>query len=886
MLYKILRFKFIFCFNFLFCLLLNAQNNDSFQKKFETANILNDQKQYELAKDIWIELAEEYPNNANINFKTGFCLLNTTFQKKEALKYLNKAEENISIKYSPIDYTITTAPIETHYYLAKAYHHNYDIDSAIKYFKYFQNKGPQKHFLQTKIPTDLKQCENALALISHPKNYKLNNLGPNINSEFSDYNPCLTLDENTLFFTSKRTITDSNEQYYNSTIFNPQDGKHFDDVYVSYRDIKSGNWGKPELLDFCSADAPQATIAISGDGEKLFVYLGSKHHSDDEIYYTTREKDFYNLTPLNIFNSNSWENHVTISSDGKTLYFVSDRPGGLGGTDIWRCLQLPNGEWSQPYNIGPPINTKFNEESPFIHPDGKTLYFSSNSDRSMGGFDVFFSKRIDQKTFSNPINMGFPINTVDDDLFFSTSPDGGRGYYASSHEGGYGDNDIYMVQLKNVISEPVTILKGYIDKGKEKFLPPGIVIYVYDLDEDIEPMQYAPNKNNGSYVFTLVPCHEYDVEYTRTITKENGEFDLEIFHKQTFKVPCESNYKEINKPITIKGIDINGNIVEEKELEKIIDQLINDQPQVKFNELSLSEKKLIHMYLINDNGEIIGEAVLTENGFKFELLSSLENYHFKLENYPDNLDLSDILIDIIVKDKNETIKGNFEKDNSYIYRKNGVEKIQFNEFDLNSKKLIKLYLVDENGTIISEAALTEDGFKFELLTANDNYYFKLENYPENLDLGDIPIEINVNGEISKISGDFRNGKTYKYFNHRMNFKKNFGYNIYSIDKEKEFTNFINEIIVELKNKKSLDIEIIGSSSKVPTSAYKNNKELSQKRVNEAKKLLFKYLKQRGADISKVNIISERAIVSGPTYNYDYGNKAKYFEFQYFMISVK
>ena len=114
-----------------------------------------------------------------------------------------------------------------------------------------------------------------MALISHPKNYKLNNLGPNINSEFSDYNPCLTLDENTLFFTSKRTITDSNEQYYNSTIFNPQDGKHFDDVYVSYRDIKSGNWGEPKLLDFCSADAPQATIAISGDGgdELSFGYV-------------------------------------------------------------------------------------------------------------------------------------------------------------------------------------------------------------------------------------------------------------------------------------------------------------------------------------------------------------------------------------------------------------------------------------------------------------------------------------------------------------------------------------------------------------------------------------------------------------------------------------
>jgi hypothetical protein len=432
---KILKFNFLFLL-ISFCLLLHSQKKPSFQKKFETANALNDQKQYELAKDIWIELAEEYPNNANINFKAGFCLLNTTFQKKDALKYLNKAEENISTKYSPIDHTITTAPIETHYYLAKAYHHNYDIDSAIKYFKFFQNKSSQKHFLQSNIPTDLKQCENALALINHPKDYKLENLGPEINSEFSDYNPCLTLDENTLFFTSKRTRSNSDETSQNIGIYNPQDGKHFEDIYVSYKDIKSGNWLKPKLLDFCSPDAPQATIAISGDGEKLFVYLLDKQSPTEEIHYTTREKDFYNLSPLNIFNSNSWENHVTISSDEKTLYFVSDRPGGLGGTDIWRCLRLPNGEWSEPYNIGPPVNSKFNEESPFIHPDGKTLYFSSNGGRSMGGFDVFFSKKIDQKTFSNPINMGFPINTVDDDLFFSTSPDGGRGYYASSHEGG------------------------------------------------------------------------------------------------------------------------------------------------------------------------------------------------------------------------------------------------------------------------------------------------------------------------------------------------------------------------------------------------------------------------------------------------------------------
>ena len=147
---------------------------------------------------------------------------------------------------------------------------------------------------------------------------------------------------------------------------------------------------------------------------------------------------------------------MTISADEKTLFFVSDRPGGLGGTDIWRCLKLPNGEWSKPFNLGPPINSSYNEQSPFIHPDGKTLYYSSDGEQSMGGYDIFFSKKIDNIKWSNPINMGFPLNTVDDDLFFTTSADGERGYYASNHEGGYGGNDLYMVKLKNTITDPVT----------------------------------------------------------------------------------------------------------------------------------------------------------------------------------------------------------------------------------------------------------------------------------------------------------------------------------------------------------------------------------------------------------------------------------------------
>ena len=118
---------------------------------------------------------------------------------------------------------------------------------------------------------------------------------------------------------------------------------------------------------------------------------------------------------------------MTVSADEKTLYFVSDRPGGLGGTDIWRCVKLPNGEWSKPFNIGPPINSPYIEQSPFMHPDGKTLYFSSDGENSMGGYDIFFSKKMEENSWSNPINMGFPLYTVDDDLLFTTSADGARG---------------------------------------------------------------------------------------------------------------------------------------------------------------------------------------------------------------------------------------------------------------------------------------------------------------------------------------------------------------------------------------------------------------------------------------------------------------------------
>ena len=274
--------------------------------------------------------------------------------------------------------------------------------------------------------------------------------------------------------------------------------------------------------------------------------------------------------------------------------------------------------------------------------------------------------------------MGFPLNTVDDDLFFTTSADGVRGYYASNHDGGYGGNDLYMVKLKNTITDPVTILKGHVDKGDKEFLPDGITIWVHEVGSDIESMQYKPNKNNGSYVFTLEPCKEYDVEYTKLTQNTKGEMEEKSFFNQSFKVPCESDYKKLQKPIIIPGIDLNGKIIEEEE-NKIVDELIHDQPTVKLSQLNSSTRKLIKLTLIDKDGNIIQEAILTESGFKFVLLNDMEEYNFMISNFPENLDLSDIPIEIFYENSEVKIVGNFTNNQEFKYI---IEKIDYSDRSL------------------------------------------------------------------------------------------------------------------------------------------------------------------------------------------------------------
>ena len=526
---------------------INTVNDDD---KFDTGQQLMEQKQWMHALFIWKNMLEKNQDQANYNYLTGVCQLNLNLGKKDALPFLEKALKNVSKNYDPFDYLEDSAPVDLYFYLGKAYHYNYQFDKAIDCYNKFKTEGSKKHFLITtgEVDHQINISNNAKKEIANTKenDYKIYNIGGVINSEFSDFSPVVTLGENILFFTSRRMRKDSS----NADFLVPDDGKLYEDIYFSLKGVDE-NWSEPHLVNISKEDENEATISVSADGNRLFVYHDDT--GDGNIYESVLEDTvFSELTSIKEINTLSWETHTTLTPDGNTMYFVSDREGGFGGRDIYRITKLPNGKWSEPFNIGAPINSKYDEDAPFISVDGISLYFSSNNDKSMGGFDIYLSQLNGENKFSEPENLGYPLNTVDDDVFFILNASGKRGYYSSAIEGGFGEKDIYVVEFDLVYIQPVAVLKGFIYPKKGEPLPDNILIFVTDLTEGGDPKEYRPNALTNSYVLDLQPCHEYYIDY---------RLDGETFHEFTTQVPCEAGIENINHEIYIDPIylDVVGN---------------------------------------------------------------------------------------------------------------------------------------------------------------------------------------------------------------------------------------------------------------------------------------------------------------------------------------
>lgn len=705
-----------------------AIRNTPLAEKFDVAVELMSKKQFYQALRIWLIILEEQPNNANYNYKAGVCYLYQNLDKTKSLPYLEKAVTNVSKNYDPFFFAEDKAPLDAYYFLGKAYHLSLQFDKAIEMFTKFRDEASKKHVLQSDIQHQISMANTAKYEIANPRqgSTEIINLGVNINSEYSDYSPVISLDENALFFTSRRLRTDSS----NIAAIIPDDGKLYEDVYVSFRDKNTGEWGPAVIVDLYNrVRENEATISVSSDGQKLYLYHDVE--GDGNIYYSEYVDTAYtDMQPLgDHVNSTSWETHITFTPDENTLYFVSDRPGGLGGRDIYRCTRLPNGTWSAPFNLGAPINTQWDEDAPFISADGKTLYFSSNSSKSMGGFDIFFSSFNDDGTISEPTPIGVPINSVDDDVFFITSADGKRGYFSSVRTDTYGEKDIYMIQLDTVSIVNVAILKGYINVPKGQILPDNITILVTDLTEGGEPTEYKPRPQDGSYIFVLVPCHEYLVDYQQ---------DGNSFHQYEFQVPCESSYQEIEKILYLDPIGM-GILPDSLPQDSL--PVVDSDPLVwKIKDFDKLKDKNATVDYIDENGNTIYTEKVNEDGtFRFRKLKDDNTYLFKVNS--SDMSLCDKTEIVLMDDKrnvvgktirDERCKFSYNKKTTttppvltadpanyeryYGYNKKGVNNDkEFAKFADNVAKLIKV-----NGKVVIEIESSASKVPTTTFGTNDN----------------------------------------------------------------------------------------------------------------------------------------------------------------------
>jgi len=511
--------------------------------------------------------AQEFnPNNADLNYKLGKCYLQSAF-KKNALKHFKRAVE-LNPEIDP----------EIQYYLGVAYHIDMEWDKAAEAYAKYQkvtlnNPNPLANL---EIQNRISQCMNGKELVKKPLRVFIDNLGKNINTEYNEYGAVISADESVLLFTARQP---------NSTGggIDPGLNENFEDIYISYKQ-PDGQWSKAvNLPKQVNSPDHDAVAAISADGQRFIIYMGSSNSGDlFESVLTGNEWSKPESLGKNV-NSKYHEPSACYSPDENTLYFVSDMPGGEGQHDIYMCKKDEKGRWGEAKNLGKTVNSAFNEEGVFMHPDGKTLYFSSEGHKSMGGFDIFKTV-LDPatNTWRTPENVGYPVNTADDDVFFVLSANGRHGYYMSLSADGFGRRDLYMITFlgaekpmvqnnednliashtapvkETVKAESVaikeaqlTILKGVItDALTQKPLEATIEIVDNQMNQVIA--SFTSNSASGKYLVSLPAGKNYGIA-----VKKEGY----LFHSENFDIPNTAAFQQVTKDVELKNIAVGSKIV-------------------------------------------------------------------------------------------------------------------------------------------------------------------------------------------------------------------------------------------------------------------------------------------------------------------------------------
>lgn len=471
-------------------------------------------RNYNMAAENYLPLVQAHPENVELNYLLGLSYQNGSFPAK--------AEPYLAIPAK----AVPKPKPEVAFAYAQALHFNNKFDEAMVWYRKSDPLATNRFVTSKRIT----ECLHGKRMVASPVQARINNMGSSINTPFNEYLPQVNAAQLTLVFTSRRPGSTGDKK--------DTDGQFFEDIYQCRN--ANGTWSRPQQLPSpINTKDHDACVGFSADGQTMFIYRGK---NGGDIFISELNGEEWSEPKPFEFNTPKFESSAFLSHDGKRLYFVSDR---AGNKDVYVCRKDHKGRWQKPSFMNQMINTQFDEESPCESADGKYLYFSSKGHTNMGGYDIFKVPLGPNGASGSPENLGYPINTSADDVYFTLSADGRLGYFSSEKEGGYGKQDLYVINMpKAAPTGGVALLHGII-KDQANGKPTEVSITITDNETGQVVATTKSNKTTGEFSVTLPGGKNYGVAMEKV---------YHLFWSENIQIKESDGFVEVERNVTLPTI--------------------------------------------------------------------------------------------------------------------------------------------------------------------------------------------------------------------------------------------------------------------------------------------------------------------------------------------